>query len=104
MADINDYLKPGQSPLERIEQDHGDILALMGLLEKEKRKNEWLLIAEHAPPSDGFFVVWSDLYPEIESCVRADIYWGAIERERARGQPLHLSFSHWTHWKPTSRP
>jgi len=104
VAHVDDYLKPGQTPLERIEQDHGDILSLMELLAKEKRKNEWLLIVDHAPPSDGFFVVWSDLYPEIESCVRADIYWGAIERERTRGQPDHLSFSHWTHWHQCSRP
>jgi hypothetical protein len=35
---LSDYLKPGQTPLERIEQDHKDMLGLMKLLQLEKEK------------------------------------------------------------------
>jgi hypothetical protein len=35
---LSGYLKPEQTPLERIEQDHKDILGLMKLLQLEKEK------------------------------------------------------------------
>ncbi len=35
---LSEYLKPGQTAIERIEQDHKDILGLMKLLQLEKEK------------------------------------------------------------------
>jgi hypothetical protein len=36
------YLKPGQTHADRMKQDHNDILALMKMLEREKRRVEKL--------------------------------------------------------------
>lgn len=39
---MSQYLKDGQTPLERMEQDQADILGLMKLLQKEKELTEKL--------------------------------------------------------------
>lgn len=39
------YLKEGETPAQRIARDHGDSIALMTLLAREKRKSETLLEA-----------------------------------------------------------
>ncbi len=41
-AGMSQYLKDGQTPLERMEQDQADILGLMKLLQKEKELTEKL--------------------------------------------------------------
>lgn len=45
IAACEPYLKEGETPVERMERDHRDSLALMTLLAREKTKNEALLEA-----------------------------------------------------------
>ena len=42
VADCAIYLKDGETPRERMDRDHADILGLMKLLEREKRNTEAL--------------------------------------------------------------
>lgn len=59
----------------------------------------WQDIASVAPPATGGFMLWSPDHPEWPMPVKAEIYHGAMERERAGGQPSHLRFGHFTHWR-----
>lgn len=40
IADCADYLKEGETPRQRMDRDHKDVLALMDMLAKEKMKRE----------------------------------------------------------------
>lgn len=40
IADCADYLKEGETPRQRMDRDHKDVLALMDLLAKEKMRRE----------------------------------------------------------------
>lgn len=40
VIDCEKYLKPGETPRQRMDRDHADVLALMKLLEKEKYRAE----------------------------------------------------------------
>lgn len=42
VADCAIYLKDGETPRERMDRDHADVLGLMKLLEREKRNTEAL--------------------------------------------------------------
>lgn len=42
VLDCEEYLKPGETPRQRMDRDHADVLALLKLLEAEKRKAEQL--------------------------------------------------------------
>lgn len=98
------WLKEEETPAERIERECRDTQALMKLLELEKRKTWYREIAHEPPPQTGLFLLWSPDHPEHAVPVRADIYYGSIEREHQGRQPKHLSFSHFTHWLPTPLP
>lgn len=40
IADCADYMKEGETPRQRMDRDHKDVLALMDMLAKEKMKRE----------------------------------------------------------------
>ena len=42
VIDCEEYLKPGETPRQRMDRDHADVLGLIKLLETEKRKSERL--------------------------------------------------------------
>ena len=42
VLDCEEYLKPGETPRQRMDRDHADVLALIKLLEASRRKSEWL--------------------------------------------------------------
>lgn len=98
------WLKEHETPAERIERECRDTEALMNLLAREKEKTFWREIKYDQPPQLGLFLLWSPDHPEHIVPVRADIYFGAIEREAQGGQPKHLSFSHFSHWLPMPLP
>ena len=45
LGDCSDYLKPGETPAERMARDQKDVLALMRLLQREKERVETLKAA-----------------------------------------------------------
>lgn len=45
VLDCEKYLKPGETPRQRMDRDHADVLAMMKLLEIEKRKSEGFELA-----------------------------------------------------------
>lgn len=56
IADCADYLKEGETPRQRMDRDHKDVLALMDMLAKEKTKRE----AAEAALEEAYFAGWAD--------------------------------------------
>ena len=67
VAECADYLKEGETPRQRMDRDHADVLALMEMLAKDRKERDDLR-AENAR-----------LRHQIEEATDPDFIWGALD-------------------------